>query len=136
MRIWCSWCSIADFSSACTGSSPVIRYLDVYSTDFWRDAWTYYAMTFNYSCRRCDDLFLRKAGRNVLKEFSSRCSFMMNKADASIVVIWMNSDMMTSHVWNSLIIRSNGCKYSRILKRGSLKQNVWGDGRAVNCIRL
>ena len=32
VRIWCSWCSIADFSSACTGSSPVIRYLDVYST--------------------------------------------------------------------------------------------------------
>ena len=31
MRIWCSWCSIADFSSACTGSSPVIRYLNVYS---------------------------------------------------------------------------------------------------------
>ena len=27
VRIWCSWCSIADFSSACTGSSPVIRYL-------------------------------------------------------------------------------------------------------------
>ena len=33
MRIWCSWCSIADFSSACTGSSPVIRYLNVYSAD-------------------------------------------------------------------------------------------------------
>ena len=31
MRIWCSWCSIADFSSACTGSSPVIRCLSVYS---------------------------------------------------------------------------------------------------------
>ena len=31
VRIWCSWCSIADFSSACTGSSPVIRYLNVYS---------------------------------------------------------------------------------------------------------
>ena len=31
MRIWCSWCSIADFSSACTGSSPVIRYLNIYS---------------------------------------------------------------------------------------------------------
>ena len=31
MRIWCSWCSIADFSSACTGSSPVIRCLNVYS---------------------------------------------------------------------------------------------------------
>ena len=27
LRIWCSWCSIADFSSVCTGSSPVIRYL-------------------------------------------------------------------------------------------------------------
>ena len=40
MRIWCSWCSIADFSSACTGSSPVIRYLNVYSLlldiMFWR----------------------------------------------------------------------------------------------------
>ena len=34
VRIWCSWCSIADFSSACTGSSPVIRYLDVYSLLF------------------------------------------------------------------------------------------------------
>ena len=32
VRIWCSWCSIADFSSACTGSSPVIRYLNVYSS--------------------------------------------------------------------------------------------------------
>lgn len=31
VRIWCSWCSIADFSSACTGSSPVIRCLNVYS---------------------------------------------------------------------------------------------------------
>ena len=34
LRIWCSWCSIADFSSARTGSSPVIRYLDVYSVGF------------------------------------------------------------------------------------------------------
>ena len=34
MRIWCSWCSIADFSSACTGSSPVIRCLNVYSIAF------------------------------------------------------------------------------------------------------
>ena len=34
MRIWCSWCSIADFSSACTGSSPVIRYPNVYSIAF------------------------------------------------------------------------------------------------------
>ena len=39
MRIWCSWCSIADFSSACTGSSPVIRYLDVYSTGFREMFW-------------------------------------------------------------------------------------------------
>lgn len=31
LRIWCSWCSIADFSSVCTGSSPVIRYLDYLS---------------------------------------------------------------------------------------------------------
>ena len=31
LRIWCSWCSIADFSSARTGSSPVIRYPNVYS---------------------------------------------------------------------------------------------------------
>ena len=29
LRIWCSWCSIADFSSVCTGSSPVIRYLSL-----------------------------------------------------------------------------------------------------------
>lgn len=35
VRIWCSWCSIADFSSACTGSSPVIRYLSIYSNSFW-----------------------------------------------------------------------------------------------------
>ncbi len=27
VRTWCSWCSIADFSSACTGSSPVVRLL-------------------------------------------------------------------------------------------------------------
>lgn len=26
-RIWCNWCSIADFSSVRTGSSPVIRLL-------------------------------------------------------------------------------------------------------------
>ena len=36
LRIWCSWCSIADFSSARTGSSPVIRYLNVYSLLFSR----------------------------------------------------------------------------------------------------
>ncbi len=27
MRTWCNWCSIADFSSVRTGSSPVVRYL-------------------------------------------------------------------------------------------------------------
>ncbi len=37
VRIWCSWCSIADFSSACTGSSPVIRCLCVYSFNRIRD---------------------------------------------------------------------------------------------------
>ncbi len=27
LRVWCNWCSIADFSSVCTGSSPVTRFL-------------------------------------------------------------------------------------------------------------
>ena len=29
MRAWCNWCSMAEFSSACTGSSPVARYCTI-----------------------------------------------------------------------------------------------------------
>lgn len=31
-RAWCNWCSMAEFSSACTGSSPVARYLHITNT--------------------------------------------------------------------------------------------------------
>ena len=37
MRIWCNWCSIADFSSVRTGSSPVIRYLILILKKLWQD---------------------------------------------------------------------------------------------------
>ena len=63
----------------------------------------------------------------------------MNKADASIAVIWMNSGMMTSHVWNSLIIRSYKCKSSLIVKSGSLKLNRmgrWQSGQLHQTVNL
>lgn len=64
---------------------------------------------------------------------------MMNEADVDLVVIWGDSDMMTSHVWNSLIIRSYKCKSSLIVKSGSLKLNRmgrWQSGQLHQTVNL
>ena len=96
----------------------------------------YRTLTSNYGSRRCDDVFLCESSGNVWKEQLGRCSPMMNQTDASVILIWVSGDWVIDHVWYSFSSGSYQYEYIMILESGSLKQNVWGDGRAVNCIRL
>lgn len=65
LRIWCSWCSIADFSSVCTGSSPVIRYLSLL---IFLNVWSHYLRSSDCSCMSSLLLLFVSVSADFLKE--------------------------------------------------------------------
>ena len=96
LRIWCSWCSIADFSSVCTGSSPVIRYLSLLV--FW-NAWSYH-LRFGFGCyRRCDVLLFLSDCSDVLKEWLGREDTLRDKEFGCLYWCWCDGDLSIGDVW-------------------------------------
>ena len=96
LRIWCSWCSIADFSSVCTGSSPVIRYLSLLV--FW-NAWSY-RLRFGFGCyRRCDVLLFLSDCSDVLKEWLGRKDALRDKEFSCLHWCRCDGDLSIGDVW-------------------------------------
>lgn len=133
-RIWCNWCSIADFSSVRTGSSPVIRYeiinilrRSLYSiikngkTNFCWFICCFVVMSFN--------LLFTSDYRIVLKSWLVWASYGINKKWLCCVWVLYNCYLISYFVWCSSCFKTYYRNNTSII-------NLWGDGRAVNCIRL
>ena len=81
------------------------------------------------------DLFFSSISRYNRQKCVGRKKSMMNKKRFDIVLIRSYDNLILNIIWYDFIIMI-ACRYKMISITNTITHNIWGDGRAVNCIRL
>ena len=132
LRIWCNWCSIADFSSVRTGSSPVIRYLLLFQRHHGK---TNHNLISSSRKRLSYCLFLLISLCNILRDCSVRQESLRHKK--WICSLWFRCQpyRVPDSFWcDTYKFSYRESWWFRYITCSIIP--LWGDGRAVNCIRL
>ena len=95
-RIWCNWCSIADFSSVRTGSSPVIRYLLLSTKKHGKTNHYWIGCSWN---RLSSRLFFFNTSGNVWKHRLAWKEFVRYKKWFSYLWFWNYDYLIFDFVW-------------------------------------
>lgn len=80
------------------------------------------------------DLLFSSVGRYDRQKCVGRKKSMMNKKCFDIILICNYGNLILNIIWYDFVIMI-GYRYKMIPVTSTII-NIWGDGRAVNCIRL
>lgn len=123
---------MADFSSVCTGSSPVVRYRLLYpKANHKHNVWTYSLMiSTSVSWWMCD-VFCEQFSRIVWRNTTSKQKLRIHKKWILSILIHRKYYMILTNVWCNRYADSDRCG---IISRNTTNtiDSMWADGRAVN----